>query len=100
MKLALCKSRHRFPRDCRGFIFEHEIKEPYNLPYLDWCVRKRFTKPPYRIDVYVTGLTTALVAVINYCYKNNVWLVLWHYRAETKEYYPQSVNNFTKSLEA
>lgn len=33
----------------------------------------------------------ALVAVINWCYKNNVWLVLWHYNSGTGEYFPQSV---------
>lgn len=90
MKLALCKGRHKFPKDCTGYIFPHAV-DPTDLPRLDREVRKRFQKVPYRLDVYVTGLTVALISVVNFCVRNNVWLVLWHYDSSTGGYYPQSV---------
>lgn len=90
MKVALCKGRHRFPRDCKGYIFPNRV-DPCDLYELDKEVADRFHKVPYRLDVYVTGLTMALVAVMNYCYKNNIWLTLWHYNSDTGKYFPQSV---------
>lgn len=90
MKYALCKGRHTFPKDCVGYIFPHHV-DPTDLKRLNKEMENRFTKVPYRLDVYVTGLTVALVTVINYCFKHNVWLVLWHYNSDTGSYYPQSV---------
>lgn len=42
--------------------------------------------------VYVTGLTVALMEVVNYCHRNNINLVLMHFNRETGEYYPQEVD--------
>lgn len=46
---------------------------------------------PLHIDLYVTGLTVALVAVINCCAKEGIDLKLWHFNRDTGEYYPQDV---------
>lgn len=43
------------------------------------------------IDLYVTGLTVALIAVINCCVDEGIALTLWHFNRESGEYYPQQV---------
>ena len=43
------------------------------------------------VDLYVTGLTVALVAVLNVCRQEGVDVTLWHFNRETGEYYPQEV---------
>lgn len=42
-------------------------------------------------DLYVTGLTVALVAVLNACHKLGIVVTLYHYDREEGNYYPQQV---------
>ena len=41
------------------------------------------------LDLHVTGLTTALVAVLNVCMQENIRINLWHYDRDTGEYRKQ-----------
>lgn len=43
------------------------------------------------INLYVTGLTVALIATINVCRREGLNVTLWHYNRETDSYYPQNV---------
>ena len=43
------------------------------------------------IDLYVTGLTVALIAAINCCAIEGIDLTLWHFNRDTGGYYPQEV---------
>lgn len=43
------------------------------------------------LDLYVTGLTVALVAVLNACHKLGIVVTLYHYDREEGNYYPQQV---------
>jgi hypothetical protein len=43
------------------------------------------------LTIYVTGLTVALVAVINACKKANIALTLMHFDRVGNCYYPQKV---------
>lgn len=44
-----------------------------------------------QISIYVTGLTVALIAVLNVCRREKLCVTLWHYDRETGGYYPQLV---------
>jgi hypothetical protein len=44
------------------------------------------------LDLYVTGMTVALVSVINYAIHNHIPLTLWHYNKANESYYPQEVH--------
>lgn len=44
------------------------------------------------LDVYVSGFSPAIVAVINVCHKWNIKLTLFHYDRETATYLAQQVN--------
>ena len=88
MVLGLCQGRHDIPVE--GYIFPKEVN-PLDLKgmekqchaILEFCTE---------LDLYVTGLSVALVTVINYCCTNRIPLTLYHYDRESGEYYKQAVN--------
>lgn len=110
--LGLCKGRHEMPVE--DYIFEQEINPtdvsgitdvaysklrelypecrvvttcmPNQADYTDVPVYKRG-----HLDLYATGLTVALIAVINVCKSLGIDVVLYHYDRESGEYYPQHV---------
>ena len=43
------------------------------------------------INLYVTGLSQALAAVIAMCAINGVPLTLYHFNKDTGDYYPQTI---------
>ena len=43
------------------------------------------------IDLYVTGLTMALVSVMNAAKKHEMEITLYHFDRETGKYFPQEV---------
>lgn len=47
--------------------------------------------PSIDLVLYVTGLSVALVAVINACMRVGISLTLMHFNRETGDYYPQDV---------
>lgn len=89
--LGLCQGRHTLPVE--DYIFPMEIN-PLDLVGLrNQAIRKiedcldRYNE----IELYVTGLTVALVEVINACRQFGIKLTLFHYDRDTCEYYPQEV---------
>ena len=95
VRLALCESRHSMPVDVEGAIFPQTV-DPTDIRSIKLqCVRslRRYYeggKKPVMV-VYVTGLTVALVEVINYCRSHKIRLILMHYDRESGEYFPQEV---------
>lgn len=43
------------------------------------------------LDLYVTGLTVALISVLNACRELEIEVTLYHYDRESGNYYPQQV---------
>lgn len=43
------------------------------------------------VDLYVTGLTVALIAALNVCRAEGISVTLWHFNRATGRYYPQQV---------
>ena len=43
------------------------------------------------LNLYVTGLTVAVIAILNVCRGEDINVTLWHYDRDTGEYYPQKV---------
>ena len=98
--VELFKGRHKF-EDIEGCIFNKELRDVKNMYYMQMSIKKavdalmkRHGVREYRdieLDVYVTGLTVALVEVINFCSLYDIKLVLYHYDKYTKNYYTQDV---------
>ena len=95
VRLALCESRHEMPEEVEGAIFPQTIADPTDFRSMRLQVTRKLrpikTSGIKFLVVYVTGLTPALVEVINWCHRNEINLILMHFDRETGEYVPQSV---------
>lgn len=89
MKVALCEGRHEIPEAEDGSIFS-SIVDPTDVQGLEVIALCRLAGVA-QLDLYVTGLTVALVAVLNVCHIEGIAVTLYHYNRETGDYYPQRV---------
>ena len=96
MVAGLIRNRHALPPHVKNYVWDYDMtsdeivdidwQEQYAL---DWV--KDNIKPGESLNLYVTGLTAALVSMINACHYLDVPLILWHYDREKKDYYKQVV---------
>ena len=121
LSLELCKGRHDIPEAVDGAIFPTEIKDVTDTENLErkafngiWnAAFKHFVngetgyaytpmdceeemvpvkmKKGLEVNIYVTGLTVALIAALNVCKEEGLVAVVWHYNKETGNYFPQKV---------
>lgn len=125
INLALCEGRHEIPQATDGFVFSADtcneyLLDPKNMQLHAYFLMKQFILR-YGVDygyhyndegeritlcrlecvtfnLYVTGLSVALIAFIN-AFNEQVALgnleecriVLWHYNRDTGDYYSQEV---------
>lgn len=96
MKIGLIKGRHEIP-EVNGLYIFNEPVDPTDVIGINEIaiarIKELFIDPNEEryINLYVTGLTVALVAVINVCRVYHVKLILWHYNKDTNRYFPQVV---------
>lgn len=89
--VALCESRHEIPQAVDGAIFGQSV-DPTSPLKLEIEARRVIKESGVEhLTVYVTGLSVALVAVINACHTLGVQLTLMHYDKERGEYFHQVV---------
>lgn len=89
--MSLCEGRHPIPDAKDGSIFTTEIN-PLDVEGLEAeAEAKLFALNIRKLNLYVTGLTVALIAVLNAARKLNIAVTLYHYDRETGNYYPQEV---------
>lgn len=89
-KMILCAARHSHPAiDGLPAIFEGEINPMDFNGMMKIAARK--LKGVDALDLYVTGLTPALVAVLNVCIISAIPCRLWHYNRATNAYDVQIV---------
>ncbi len=114
---VLCAGRHEIPEEIAGMQFGGYIYDevPNVLDFkslndraFDFCEAREggttWSAGPAQVDytdveqlyhipldVVVTGLTAACVAVIRACVYTGTPLTLWHYNRDTGEYVPQIV---------
>lgn len=112
LNLALCNGRHKIPQATDGAIFENTITDVTNTRKMELIAMGRIWREiagnnwihlvdEYNaeydadsdvvVNIYVTGLTVALISALNVCKKIGVKVVLWHYNNATGEYYNQEV---------
>lgn len=94
MKIGLIKGRHEIPEVEGRYIFIEEldptdVKEAEGKAYSVLAAIKRMGEK--HIDLYVTGLTMALVSVMNATKKLGMSITLYHFDRETGKYFPQEV---------
>jgi len=88
MKFNLIMGRHEMPVEEN--IFDKDIEDVTDVKRMYDIVAEKL-KNVKELEVYVTGLTVALGAVISYCIDNLIPLTLYHYDKESNSYYPQVI---------
>ena len=89
--LCLCASRHPMPDVVTGSIFETDVN-PLDVDGLEHQALRRLQ--PLKgdsLNLYVTGLTVALIAALNACYKLDIDVTLKHFDRNSNTYYSQKV---------
>ena len=92
MKLGLCQGRHPMPVE--NYIFGESVN-PLDVDGLEKeAVTEllEFGKLKH-IDLYVSGLTVALIAALNACRQLSIAVTLYHFDRDSGTYYPQEVKN-------
>lgn len=90
--MALCNGRHPIPDAVDGAVFEHEIADPTAVDYIEAEAFSRLSEMHIDcLNLYVTGLTVALIATINACKRLNIKVIFWHFDRDTGKYYEQNV---------
>lgn len=94
-KVGLCEGRHPLP--VNEYVFGSVIEDPTDVNGLEEVAEEFFRNliPNCLLELYVTGLSVALIAAINAAskYINIRNIVLMHYDSKTNTYYPQFLNN-------
>jgi hypothetical protein len=90
MNLGLIKGRHNIPQ-VDQYVFNAnlnptDVNGTENLAY-NFLSKLKVN----HINLYVTGLTMALVAVLNSCKDLDIKVTLFHFDKETGSYFPQVV---------
>lgn len=90
VSMELCKGRHKTPAT-DGAIFETEVS-PLDVTALELEAKERLASLNItKLNLYVTGLTVALFAVLNVTRELGVEVILWHFDRENCKYYCQEV---------
>ena len=84
-----CGSMSRIPQAIDGSVFGTEL-DPLDLSGMEREAAKQLCDV-FTLNLYVTGLTVALIAVLNVCREQKIKVTLYHYNRETGNYYPQEV---------
>ena len=90
--MCLCEGRHEMPSEVEGSIFPNTLN-PTDLEGMQQIVAEKL-EGVTTLNLYVTGLSVALVEVIKYCVENKVELTLYHYDLNTGKYYKQPVTGW------
>lgn len=88
---AVCRGRHKIPWAVDGAIFPSTVSSVTDVTGLYNCVCDNIPDNATHINLYITGLTVAVLAVVKFCYNNNISLTCYHYNRDTGDYYPQMI---------
>lgn len=90
-RMSLCEGRHNIPQAEDGSIFGKDLN-PLDVSGMEVKAKIKLAKAnPQHLDLYVTGLTVALIAVLNAARSLGIGVTLYHYDRESGDYYPQEV---------
>ncbi|MCI6062295.1 MAG: hypothetical protein MR726_02510 [Ligilactobacillus salivarius] len=91
IKLGGVAGRHEIP-GVKNFVLD-KVDDPGNIEKITADVVASLDNQDLSngLDLYVTGLTSVTVAVIKYCFDNNIPLTCFHFDVVKKVYIPQEV---------
>jgi hypothetical protein len=87
--MTLCEGRHAIHEAEDGAIFKNTVN-PLDVDGLEDQAYSTLKGVEF-LNLYVTGLTVALIAALNAARKLQIRVVLYHYDKNTGTYYPQLI---------
>lgn len=93
--IGVCQGRHEMP--CDMFVFDTVIEDPTNTLKLESDAEKFFdanfqnVESGDTIEIYVTGLTVALIAILKVAVKRFERVNLKHFDMKSASYYTQKI---------
>jgi len=92
VSIGLIKGRHEIPVESYVFGSIEDVTDVNAIESKAVYRLREVYRPGEQLVLYATGLTVALVAVLNAA-RSMQWLncVVMHYDANTKSYYPQYI---------
>lgn len=85
---GLIEGRHPMP--VKAYLLTGEVN-PVDIETIETMVSAAIPGDAGHIDLYVTGLTAATLAVVSVCERRMITLTAWHYDRATEGYIPQVV---------
>lgn len=86
---SVCEGRHEMP--CKEAIFCKDVQNIFDFGGLYEVANKAIPQNCGLLDLYVTGLTPCVLAVVAVCHDRGIALTCLHYNREDNKYYPQIV---------
>ena len=94
VNVGLVKGRHEMGDLVSDYIFKGPIEDPIDFGKM-WLVADEFIgdlpMDVKEINLYVTGLTAALIEVVKVCRQYNIKLNLFHFDTKTNTYVKQEM---------
>ena len=87
--MCLCAGRHQMPEEVEGAIFSNTLN-PLDVDGMEKIASDKL-EGVQSLELYVTGLTVALIAVVNICHQKGIELILMHFDRTSGNYYQQVV---------
>ena len=87
-EFELCHGRHDTPASMA--IFPHDV-DPTNMESMRIMADRSIPNDATLIKVFVTGLTPAILSVIEVCLERRIALIAFHYDRTTGDYIQQIV---------
>lgn len=91
---GLCQGRHDIP-GVDTYIFGNEV-DPLDTEGLRKQAYHAIPKDATSITLYVTGLSVALLAVVDVCFARQISLTAMHYDRNSNSYYRQIVLDYVQ----
>lgn len=92
IKLGAVAGRHEIP-EVQGYVLDL-VEDPSDLEAIERNVFASLDNKLVnvnKLDLYVTGLTSVVLATVKYCSQNNVKLTCWHFNRDDASYFMQKI---------
>ena len=96
MTMGLCENRHEAPIKLDGYIFP-QVLDVKDFDKMQDIIFEKLINCK-KLNLYVTGLTVALVEVYGFCVYNSIPLTLYHFDRETGGYYIQETTTQNREV--
>ena len=91
LNMGVCWGRHNIPEAVDGFIFP-EVIDIKNVKALEVAAFDVLNNNPNaRLNLFITGLTVAVIAVLNSARRLGMPVTAWHFDRETGKFFPQKI---------